>query len=67
MAKVKLGKATKEELGYLGGRTVIQLTDVTIAGKPLVRATLADGTSYLMTQKDLEAQLTKKPGDFKHL
>lgn len=63
--KPELTNAAKREkgidqIGYLGGKLVVSITKRTINEKEYNNVVLADGAGYLLSDKDLDAQLKKK-------
>lgn len=67
----KLNKIAKRQagidlIGYLGGRLVVKMNEKIINGKKFNDCILADGTGVLLSDKDLEAQLTKEEGKLKY-
>lgn len=61
--KVKLGKVVKIKsvpLGFLGGKKIEVINKKMINGKEFNDVILEDGTGYLLSDKDLEAQVKAK-------
>lgn len=48
--------AEKEGLGSLGNASIIEVRDVTLGNKEYKKVVLSDGTTQVLSEKDLKAQ-----------
>jgi len=56
----------KKDAQYLGGKLITAVSKRSINGKEYNNVTLVDGTAKLLSDEDLEAQISKKPGEIVH-
>ena len=57
---------SKSKPQYLGGRLIVQIRQKTIGTKVYNDVIMGDGTGKLLSDKDLEAQVTDKQGELIH-
>lgn len=55
----KLGSIEKEKLGSLGGVPILEITDKVLSGREFKKIKLADGTTFVLSEVDLKAQITE--------
>lgn len=59
-------KESKPKEKYLGGKLIIRITPRVINDKEFNSVELEDGTAKLLSDKDLEAQVTSNRGELVH-
>jgi len=76
MTKTKIGVDTpkaeprvgpkKPKAQYLGGKQIVKTSKRVIDGKEYQNVELADGTAKILSEQDLEVQVTNKQGELIH-